>query len=179
MKGFYTQARGARGRTAIRVIVIALVAILFASLQVTLFAEILFFGKSPDLILIFVLCISYFLGRYAGAITGIGAGFLIEAMGGMGITLLPLFYLFLGYLVGYFSRTVNPKIFTTYLIYLAVTLVYHAAITLTNVVMTYQSFHLGRVLLYLLLPEAASTALFGMLLYYPIKWMCKKLEKLR
>lgn len=148
-------------------------------LQVTLLARVRIFGATPDLTACAVLCVGFFMGRYAGAITGIGAGFLIEAMGSVGISLLPLFYMLLGYVTGYYARVIVPKRYTAYLIYLLCAVCLRAALTLTYVGLTYSSFHLIQVLLKTVLPEAASTAVFGGLLYFPAKLLSGFLNKKR
>ena len=156
---------------------VSLLLLLLAVLQVTVFAKISVFGATPDLMLCAVLGVSFFLGRYAGAITGIGAGFLIEAMGSTGISLLPLFYLLLGYLAGHYARVIVPKRLTAYLIYLLPALLLRAGITLTYICLSYESFNVIRILLSTLLPEAAETALFGAILYFPIRLLCERLMR--
>ncbi len=172
-------AQVSKMQIAIQILVISVCAILLAVLQVTLLAKFQLLGVTPDLILIFVLCTGFFMGRYTGAIVGIGAGFLIESVGGVGMTLLPLFYLFLGYVAGYFARTVYEKRFFTYGIYLSATLLYHVAITILDIALTHQAFHLGSILIRVVLPEAVMTGLWGMILYFPLKWMFGKLEKIK
>lgn len=158
-------------------ICISLLVLVLAVLQITVFSQISFFGTTPDLMLCAVLGVSFFLGRYAGAITGIGAGFLIEALGSTGISLLPLFYLFLGYVVGHYARVIVPKRLVPYLVYLLLSLLFRAGITLTYISMNYQSFHILQILVNTLLPEAADTAIMGSLLYFPIKLLCSRLTR--
>ncbi len=156
---------------------LSLLVLLTAVLQVSVFARFSIFGATPDLMICTVLCIGFFVGRYAGAITGIGAGFLIEAMGSVGISLLPLFYLFVGYLAGHYARAIYPKRYTAYLFYLLFAVLLRMIITLTYIVLTYESFHLLGVIGKILLPEAADTAVAGCILYFPIKLLCTRLMK--
>ena len=158
---------------------ISLFILLIGVLQVTLFADLPILHATPDLTICAVLCIAFFLGRYAGAITGIGAGFLIEAMGSVGISLLPLFYMLMGYVMGYYARVIIPKRYTAYLIYLLCALCLRAAITTTYIGLTYSSFHLIGVIVKTVLPEAALTAIFGALLYFPAKLLCGYLSRKR
>ncbi|MBQ8432096.1 MAG: rod shape-determining protein MreD [Clostridia bacterium] len=153
--------------------------LLLSVLQITVFAEHSLFGSTPDLILCAVLCVGFFMGRHAGAVTGIGAGLLIEALGSTGILLLPVAYLFLGYLAGYYARVLAAKQFTSYLVFLAFALLLRGAVTLTYICLTYSSFHLLHVFVYTLLPEAADTALAGMILYFPIRCLAARLNKKR
>lgn len=166
-----------RTRLIAYTVCISLLLLLLGVLQVTVCARISVFGATPDLMLCAVLGVSFFLGRYAGAITGIGAGFLIEAMGSTGISLLPLVYLLLGYLGGHYARVIVPKRYTAYLVYLLPALLLRAGITLTYICLSYESFSVIQILLRTLLPEAADTAICGAILYFPIKLLCVRLMR--
>ena len=146
--------------------------LILSVMQVTVCSRFSIFGATPDLMICTVLCVAFFAGRYAGAITGIGAGFFIEAMGSVGISLLPLFYLFLGYVAGHYARASHPKRYTVYLFYLFFAIIYRMIITITYIGLTYESFHLLEILTKILLPEAADTAIAGSVLYFPIKLIC-------
>lgn len=156
---------------------LSLLVLLVSVMQVSFFSRFSIFGATPDLVICAVLCVAFFVGRYAGAITGIGAGFFIEAMGSVGISLLPLFYFFLGYLVGHYARLTHPKRYTVYLFYLFLTVILRMLITLTYIGLTYESFNLLEVIGKILLPEAADTAVAGCILYFPIKALCSWLMR--
>jgi rod shape-determining protein MreD len=161
-----------RSKIILNTVTSGLLLIVCAALQVSFFGRFRFFGAVPDLMICTVLCISYFRGKYAGAITGIGAGFFIEALGSVGISLLPLFYLFLGYVAGHYARAIHPKRYAVYLFYLMFTVVFRMIITVTYIGITYESFHLLEIVTRILLPEAADTAVAGCILYFPIKALC-------
>ena len=171
---------GHRAQTRYRsiryVVAVSLAIILLTVVQVSVCARFRLLGAVADLMICFVLCMGYFTGPYTGAVCGIAAGFLIEAMGSTGITLLPLCYLFAGYLVGYYVRT-SQKNFLQYLIYLAVILLYRAFITVLYASLHYNNLRLPTVLLYAVLPELLATALGGLILYFPMKLFCGWLEK--
>lgn len=152
--------------------------VLLAVLQVSFFSRFRVLGAAPDLMIVAVLGIAYFSGPYAGAINGIAAGFLIEAIGSSGITLLPLCYLLCGYLVGYYARS-NPKTYPTYLIYLGVTLLYRAVITVLYASLTYRDLRLPPVLLYSVLPELLLTAIAGLVIFFPMRLFCGWLARKR
>ena len=151
---------------------LSLLVLLVSVMQVSIFSRFSIFGATPDLMICVVLCVAFFVGRYAGAITGMCAGFFIEAIGSVGISLLPLFYLFLGYVAGHYARVSYPKRYPVYLCYLFLTVIYRMMITLTYVGLTYESFSLLEVTAKILLPEAADTAVGGCILYFPIKLLC-------
>ena len=162
--------RHARTRAEIvnSIILIGAVVLVLSTLQVTLFAREKIFGAVPDLTLVAVLCVAYFRGRYAGAVTGIGAGFLIDAMGAVGISLLPLAYLFFGYTVGYFTRTQIQKKYDVYLLCLVAALLFRAVLTTAYTVYSYKTLQLGEILSHAVLPEFFATAISGLILFFPL-----------
>ena len=172
---------GHRAQTRTRAIrytvLIGLLLILLAVLQVSFFPRFRLFWGIPDLMIVAVLCLSYFSGRYMGAITGIAAGFLIDAIGSTGIVILPLCYLFLGYLAGHYAKVLGHSGYLSYLVYLGITLLYRAVITVLLACMSYSSVNLIKILIYSVLPEMLMTALAGCLLYFPLKLLCIFLAK--
>ena len=159
------------------IVLIGLLLVAAAVLQVSFFSRFRLFGAVPDLMICTVLCLSFFSGRYTGAITGIAGGFLIEAIGSSGLTLLPLFYLFFGYLIGHYSRAIIPRRYTSYLVYLGFAVLLRVSLTLLYACMTYQSIELSIFFVRTMLPEAAVTAAAGSLLYFPMLLLCRVLEK--
>ena len=155
-------------------------AILFLTvivLQTTFFARVRLFGAIPDLCFVTLILISYFCGKEVGAITGIAAGFAVDALGSVGISLLPVLYLFCGYVCGYFIRAVHPKGFVAYLTVLTAAVPVRMAITLIYICINYSTIHILELLVQTLLPEAAVTFLGGLILYYPVKKICAFLNR--
>ncbi len=145
-------------------------------LQVSFFGRIKLFGAVPDLMLLTVLCISFCSGRYAGAIVGTAGGFFIEAIGGQGISLLPIAFMLMGYLIGHFSHTVGQKRYHFYLFHLTCALFLRAVLTVIYACLTYEIIRLPVILMQAVLPEAAATALCGLVVYFPIRLLCRALE---
>ena len=153
---------------------IALECLLFLTviiLQTSVLARIRPFGGVPDLCFITLIAISFFRGKEEGAVTGIAAGFAVEALGSQGIALLPVIYLFCGYVCGHFTRAIVPKRFSAYLTVAAAALPVRFAVTLIYICLTYSTIHLPQILLHNLLPELLATAVFIPLLYFPAKWL--------
>ena len=171
MMGFESKARS---RLVMFGIWLALILLLGAILQTSVFGKFTYIGAVPDIMLCIVLSISFFSGRHYGAITGIAAGALIEAMASSGIVLLPLFYMLFGYLTGHYARAVQPKRFIPYLFYLMFALFLRAALTILYACLTYQSIHLVQFLIHAVLPEMLTTAVAGVCLYLPLKLFCRK-----
>ena len=159
------------------VLLVGLLLIILAVLQVSLFSRFQLLGATPDLMICTVLCLGFFGGCYMGAVTGIAAGFLIEAIGSTGIVLLPLCYLFCGYIAGYFAKTLNQRNFLSYLVYLALTLLFRAVITILYACMTYRDVNLPIILLQSVLPEMLVTAIAGLALFLPLGLFSRWIEK--
>ena len=108
MIGFEAKARS---RLVVFGVSLAVLLLVGAVLQTSVFGKLTYIGAVPDIMLCIVLCISYFNGRHNGAITGLAAGALIETMASSGIVLLPLFYMVFGYTTGHYARAIQPKRF--------------------------------------------------------------------
>lgn len=158
---------------------ISALVLLVAVLQVSLFGTLQIFGTVPDLCICTVLLIAYFFGPYAGAITGIGAGFVIEALGTLGISVLPVVYFLVGYFMGYFAKGVSGKRFFSYGIYLAVTLAVRSVTTVAYAGMNYQYLDLPKLFLQTVFPEAFLTAVCGCALYPAVKCFCRLVARER
>ncbi len=172
--GYQAQARS---RIAAYIITFSLLLILIGSMQVAFFGRLRPFGAIPDLMICTVLAVAFFDGRYTGAIVGLCGGFLIEAMGGQGITLLCPVYMIGGYVVGHYSRTVHPKKYTVYLFYLACACLLRAALTVIYACLCYETVNLPDILLHTVLPELGGTAIAGLVLFFPIGGICRLLER--
>ena len=171
---------GHRAQIKMRVIrytvAIGLLLIVASILQVSLFSRFRLLDAVPDLMMVTVLCIAFFCGRYAGAITGISAGFLIDSIGTTGITILPLCYFLCGYIIGHYARA-SQKSFVSYLIYLGCLLPIRAAVTILYACMSYHNVNLPQILVRSVLPEVIVTAIAGAVLYFPYKLICYQLER--
>lgn len=174
IRGRFSQNRIRAAKFILTELALFLVLIL---LQTTLFARYRIFGAIPDLCYAGLILVSYFCGKETGAVTGIAAGFAVEALGSVGISLLPVFYLFCGYVCGYFTRAILPRRFSAFAAVLGVAVPVRAAITLIQMCLTYSSVNLPRILLYSLLPEMLATALFACALYWPVRKLCAWMEK--
>jgi len=172
---------GHRAQTRARSIrytaLISLLLVVVATLQVTVFSRFRLLGAVPDLMICTVLCLAFFCGRYVGGVSGIGAGFLIEAIGSHGVTLLPLCYFLIGYLIGHYARGVVRRGYLSYLPFLATVLLLRMAITFFYACINYQTINLLQILLQSVLPELLVTAIAGCVIYFPLLLFCGWLEK--
>ena len=173
MMGFEAKARS---RLVIFSISLALLLLFGAVLQTSVFSKLTYVGAVPDIMLCIVVCMAYFNGRHHGAITGLAAGTLIEAMASSGIVLLPLFYMIFGYTAGHYARATQPKRFIPFLFYLMFALFLRAGLTVLYACLTYQSIHLVQFLIHAVLPEMLATAIAGVCLYFPLMLFCRKVK---
>ena len=175
----YIMGHRAQNRSLVAryVIFVGILILLTSVIQVSLLSRYRIFGVVPDLMLCIVICLAYFGGAQLGAICGIAAGVLIESMGSFGIVLLPLFYLFCGYLTGHYARVIVPRRFSAFTAYFGVSLLLRGAVTLLYACLNYQSVHLPVLLLQTLIPEFLTTAAVGCAIYFPMMLFYSFLEK--
>ncbi len=142
--------------------------LLLSLLQASLLGRFRPFGTLPDLAMCGVLGVAYFAGKYTGAVSGLFAGFLVEALGAHGISLLPLCYLLLGYTLGHYASAGGGRRPLRYLLFLLLGLLARAGVTLLYLYLTYQTLlPLSHTFLDVVLPELCATAVCGLLLWFP------------
>lgn len=90
--------------SVIKAAVIALIMILFALLQTTVFTRLPPFGAVPDLMLSFVIAVAVSEGERWGAVFALVAALVISSLGAVGGNELPLVYLTAAYITGILSR---------------------------------------------------------------------------
>ncbi len=171
MAGKYVLSHSAKTRrlTWRYTLLVGILLLLVSILQVSFFARFRLLGATPDLMIVTVLCLAFFGGPHMGAVVGIAAGFLIDALGATGIVLSPLLYLLVGYVAGHYAAGGGQRGYLGYLPYLGVTLIARAVMTALCTVMTYRSLFFGELLVHTLLPEMLNTALAGLALYFPLR----------
>ncbi len=178
-KYFMSRAAARRSDHLRAVLMIGLLTLTVTVLQVSFFGRIRILGVIPDLTTVTVVAIAFFCGKETGAVTGIAAGFLLEAMAGGTFVLLPLFYLLLCYPIGHYARAVIPKRFTVYLMMLAIALTARAALTLLRASLSFAEFSVLSLLWNVVLPELLLTAVCGIALFVPLRFFCRRLERRR
>ncbi len=179
MAGKYILGRVSQNRARVAKYVLTEAGLFLAVmiLQTTVLAKLKPLGVVPDLTYATLLLIAYFCGKETGAVTGIAAGFVLDAIGSLGISILPVCYLICGYVCGYFTRAILPRRFTAFLVVMGAAVPVRVVITLVTMAMTYREIHLLEILIYVLLPEMLTTFLAAVLLYFPMKKLCEWLNK--
>ena len=146
-----------------------------ALFQTSFFGFLKLFGAVPDLTLIVILCAGLFLGDRPAGILGLAGGILLGALGSFGISLLPLFYFLFGFFVGTYGKG-RGESFPGYLLFLSISLVYRAIMTIIYASMTYRSVNFLTLLWRAVLPELLATAILGILLFLPLRAICRRLD---
>jgi len=135
--------------------------IFFVLLQTTVFSNLRPFGAIPDLMLLFVIALSVSEGGRWGAVWGIVAAVVIEAVGRSDVTLLPLLYMPVGYFTGnlcryYFTGSAAVRALLT-----AATLPLRAVFTALYMNLSPLYATGGEIFFEVIIPEAASTLLLA------------------
>ena len=174
----YIRGRVARNRAQAARYILALCGLFLVVilLQTTLFSHLRVFGTVSDLCYGTLLLVAYFCGRETGAVAGIASGFAVEALGSVGVSLLPVVYLLCGYVCGHFTRAIVPRRFSAFAAVLGVGLPVRGAVTLIQVCLTYSSISLPRILVQVILPELLGTGLLALALYWPVRQLCRWID---
>ncbi len=143
--------------------VCALLLVIFALLQTTLFTRFRPFGAVPDLILPLVAAIGMTEKEKWGAVFGVIAAFVIESLGGSTVTLLPLLYMPVGYFCGILTTYYFRDAFIVRGLYTLVTSAARGIFTLIALAMTLGDFNLITCLTDAVIPEFLATVLFAIL----------------
>ncbi|MBE6718869.1 MAG: rod shape-determining protein MreD [Ruminococcaceae bacterium] len=133
--------------------------ILLSVLQTTLIPRFPIYDSVPDIMLGAVCCIGIYRKEKCAAVFGLIAGLCSDALGSVGLSLLPLFYTLVGYFSGLIGDNAREKArFAAFLI--TIPAVSFAKIALSffhHIINYYETIELGQLFLYTLLPEFVYT----------------------
>ena len=151
-----------------RALVFTPVIFLLAVAQCSFFAQLHFLGAVPDLMLGAVVAIAILDSQRSAAVCGIGAGFVIDAIGASGLSFSPLFYMLCGAFCAALAKKMLPS-FLSWTIQLAVFSVAKALYTFFNILYISTNIFLPDVLLRILLPEIVCTFIVSLPIFFIIK----------
>ncbi len=158
------------GETVLKAAVCGVLLILFSLLQTTLFSRFRPFGAVPDLILPLVVAVAMSEREKFGAIFALVAAFVIESLGGGGVSILPLLYVPVGYLVGALSVYYFRDSFTVRAMYTVATSLLRALFTLFALLAT-----VGGITFLSLMGDAVLPELLGSIIFAPLPHFAAKL----
>lgn len=135
--------------------------ILFALLQTTLFSRFRPFGATPDLILPLVVAVAMSEREKFGGIFGLVAAFVIESLGGGAVSVLPLLYMPVGYLVGALSVFYFRDSLVVRILYTVITSLLRSMFTIFTLLATVGGITFISLMGKAVLPELLSTLVFS------------------
>ena len=147
-----------------RVALYGVLLLLLAAAQCSFFARLRHLPATPDLILGLVVAVTLLDSRKSGIGVAIAGGFLIDALGSVGVSLSPILYVTVAVLVGFPAQKMLPSFFSWLILMLPSVLcggVYGCA----RLWMRLGAFSLSEALTGVLLPGVVSTLILCMPLY--------------
>jgi len=158
------------GRKLIYFLVIA-AAVLFvaALLQTSFLPQVGLFGAIPDLVLILVCGVAFYLGPVDGAAFGLVGGILIECFGGAGLAAAPVLYFLMGLAFGVLAKHAFVGKFFHWLVYCVLFCIVKAGYSLLRIVMASGFSNLFDALGASVLPELLGTFLLALALAVPVR----------
>ena len=157
------------GRLSVKKIIFYAVGVfLLAVFQSSVGSRVGLFSATPSFTLAFTTLATLFEGKKTGAVTGLAGGFLTDALGGAGFSLLPLFYTLTGWFLGEIcERLGHPGrqalgVFLRSLMWLAAAAGAGMVFTAILIVLSAGRMNFFSSIPHILLPEAASTFLWSL-----------------
>lgn len=145
-----------------RVIFYGIAIYLLLLLQSTLAFFKIFGHAVPGLVIAAVSAIGFFDSERAGAVTGIAAGWALDAYGGSTVVLMPVVCMLVGYFSGYVADRYLPRAYLPWCVCLGATGVVNSAATIIYCIVNDTNVNLLVFILRTLLPEYLFTVIFGL-----------------
>ena len=160
----------------LRKILIYFIIIFVASLVQTSFLAVIEpFGAIPDLMLLLSLGAGYFCGPLAGGIFGLASGAVTYALGGVGLSFLPLLYCIVGAFTGFLVQNFFTGKFTVWCLYVLFASAIKGGYSLAHIILFSGDVQFFTAIWRSIIPEFIGTLILGAALYIPIKKLCKYL----
>jgi len=149
----------------------------FSLLQVTLVPRYPIFGVSPDLVLSCVLAAAMFEGAKFGAVTGVAAGFFIDAIGSVGLSLSPLLYCIFGYVTGICAEFLFRRGLISFTMAVSVGYFLRGFATVILISAAWKDYSTAFVFLRVVLPEIALSIIFSYPVYFCFRLLAKRFHQ--
>ena len=134
------------------------------------------FGAVPDLVLLFSVGAGYFCGSLVGGIFGVAAGAMAYTMGGLGATLMPLFYCAVGAFVGFLVEKFLAGKFTAWMLYVVAAAAVKGGFSLASIIFMSGDVQFFAAVWRTVILEFVGTLVLGAIAYIPIKKLSKFLK---
>lgn len=156
-----------------RIIIYGITFFILGVAQCSFFNELSFLSATPNIILGAVAAVSLLDSQRSAAVCGIAAGFMIDALGGTGISISPIALLCVALLCSEIARKILPT-FISWVILLVPASLVGSVFTLANIFLLVGKFRISEVFKSILLPEFILTVIFSIPLFFIIK-LCVRL----
>ncbi len=156
-----TSDKSIAGEIIWRVIAYGTAIVFLALLQVTVFAKFMPFGATPDFMLTAVITVSMCENERSGTVAGLFAGFIIECIGSIGLTLLPILYMMVGCVCGLATYWYLTDSYAVTAVYVLIGAVVKGMINLVYITAFYGDFSIPVAFVSIIIPEYASTLLLA------------------
>lgn len=160
------------GSDVARAFIAAVIITVLAPLQVTVLSRFRPFGAVPDLMLCFTVAIAFSEGEKFGGICGLVCAFVIESLSGVGLTLLPLLYMPLGFFGGVIAKNMLGDTFYSRAAMMAAAAVGRGAVSLIYC-MSQMEISFLQAAKNIVIPEFFSTLVLAPAVFVTV-WLCYK-----
>ena len=150
---------------------VALYGIMFFVLgvaQCSFFANLTFLRAVPDIVLGAVTAVALLDSQGSAAVCGIASGFMIDALGGAGLSLSPLFYFLVALICAEISKKMLPNFFS-WVFVLITSGILNSAFTFLYLKLSFENITFSAIYRTILLPEFLSTVIFSLPIFFFVK----------
>ena len=169
---------GVRPEIVKRIVILGLLILILSAAMSSFFAQLLWLPATPDLMLGAVLAITLLDDRRTAAIVAVAGGITVDALGGIGVSLSPILYLSVVLTVGILSEKMLPS-FLSWLILLLPSLLLRALFSLFGFWIFVGEISFSGIVSSVLFPEAISTLLFCLPIYFLVMLCLKPIKDRR
>ncbi|MBO5682616.1 MAG: hypothetical protein J6S10_01415 [Clostridia bacterium] len=136
--------------------------------QISFFSQLTFLRATPNIALCAVAAVALLDDRKCAVVCGIATGFLVDALGGAGISLSPLTFMLVALICSQIAKKMLPH-FLSWLVMLAFASVFASAITALSIIIGFGAGTLRAVALSLLLTELISSYIISIPIFFIVR----------
>ena len=168
--GMTYNRRGESQREAVlrRVIIYGVAVFILCVAQCSFFTRLSFLDVVPDIVMGVVAVIALLDSQKTALICAIASGFLLDAIGGAGISLMPFAFFLVAIVASEISKKMLVSIFT-WIIVLSASAFTKAVFSLMYIFLSYEGIVVSTVIKTIIAPEFFLTLLFSLPLFYIMK----------
>lgn len=158
-----------------RILIRGSLILVLAAAQCSFFSALKPMGATPDLILGLVVALALTSSLEETAVCAVAGGYVIDALGGAGLSFSALFYLLVGVSIGIMGKKIMQS-FPSYAVLLVPTCIFGGIYTCIEVILFYGSMPTVLGLVKLILPEMLMGYIFCLPIYFIVKVSSLPLE---